>query len=168
MEDQGGKQLKVLEKHRKQLIMSSGEKDSLVLLKQKEIFAVLVNEGKFEIDKQSEQINFNNLTYHNEGKSAPKYFMCFKGPLIIYNDINNGRINLQKEEKFQEDFQSELRKILKRNLDRKTEDHISAIKNIKKLYKGQEKVIKFYNTRIISEDNYKQIDGEGLKILTPK
>ena len=94
--------------------------------------------------------------------------MCFKGPLIIYNDINNGRINLQKEEKFQEDFQSELRKILKRNLDRKTEDHISAIKNIKKLYKGQEKVIKFYNTRIISEDNYKQIDGEGLKILTPK
>ena len=27
-------------------------------------------------------------------KNAPKYFVRFKGPLIIYNDIKNGRISL--------------------------------------------------------------------------
>ena len=40
--------------------MSSGEKDSLLLFKQKEIFDELVSKWKFEIDKFCEQINFNN------------------------------------------------------------------------------------------------------------
>ena len=63
--------------------MSSGEKDSLELSNQKEIFDELVNERRFEMNKLSEGIYLNNLTYHNKGKSAPKYFIRFKGPLII-------------------------------------------------------------------------------------
>ena len=105
IEDQGKKQIKTLEEHDKQLIKSSGEKDSLVLLKQKQIFDELVNETGFEINKLSEEIDFNNLTYHYTGKSAPKYFIHFKGPLIIHNNIKNGRISLQKEEKYQEESQ---------------------------------------------------------------
>ena len=38
IEDEGKKQIKALQKHGKQLIMSSGEKDSLELLKQKKFF----------------------------------------------------------------------------------------------------------------------------------
>ena len=38
IEDEGKKQIKALQKHGKQLIMSSGEKDSLELLKQKNFF----------------------------------------------------------------------------------------------------------------------------------
>ena len=34
----------------------------------------------------SEGIDFNNLTYYYTSKSAPKYFVRFKDPLIIYND----------------------------------------------------------------------------------
>ena len=47
---------------------------------------------------------------------------------------------------------------------------MSAIKNIKKLFNGWEKVIKFYHyyTRMVSEAKYKSIHEEGLKILTPK
>ena len=54
IEDQGEKQIKALEKHAKQLIMSSGEKGSLELLKEKDIFDELVNERRFEINKLSE------------------------------------------------------------------------------------------------------------------
>ena len=89
IEDQGKKQIKATEVHWKQLIKSSSKKDSLEFLKQKEIFDELVNERMFEINKLSAGIDFNNLTYYTR-KSAPKYFHCFKGPLIIYNDIKNG------------------------------------------------------------------------------
>ena len=58
----------------------------------------------FEINKLNEGVDFNNLTYYYTSKSAPKYFVRFKGPLFVYNDIKNGRISLQKEEKIQEEF----------------------------------------------------------------
>ena len=40
--------------------MSTGEKDSLALLKQKEIFDELVNERRLESNRLSEGIDFNN------------------------------------------------------------------------------------------------------------
>ena len=67
------------------------------------------------MNKLSEGIDFNNLTYHYTGKSAPKYVFRFKGPLIIYNDIKNGRISLQKEKKLQEKLKLRLNEIFKKN-----------------------------------------------------
>ena len=170
IEDQVEKQIKALEDHGKELIKSSVEKVSLELLKQKEIFDELGNERMFEINKLSEEIDFNNLTYFYTGKIAPKCFVRFKVPLIIYNDIKNGRVSLQKEEKIQEDFQLELNEILKENPNYKSKDQVSTIKNIKKLYNGWKKVLNFYNdyTRMVSDGKYKSIQAEGLKILTPK
>ena len=68
--------------------------------------------------------------------------------MYIYIDIKNGRISLQKEGKFknnfdqsftergkiQEGFRSELNKISKGNPNYKSTDQINTIKNIKKLY----------------------------------
>ena len=68
--------------------MSYDEKNSLELLKQKEIFEESVNKTRFETNKLSQVIDFNNLTYHYKRKSAPKCFIRFKDPLVIYNDIN--------------------------------------------------------------------------------
>ena len=132
--------------------MSYDEKNSLELLKQKEIFEESVNKTRFETNKLSQVIDFNNLTYHYKGKSAPKSFIRFKDPLVIYNDIKNAQINLQKE-KIQDDFQSELNEILNGNPNYKSEDQISAIKKIKTIYNGQEKLIKFYNdfTKMVHE-----------------
>ena len=170
IEEQNKKQIKSLEEHGKNLIKSSSEKDSLERLKQKEIFDDLLNETKFEINKSSEEIDFNNSNYYYTGKSARKYFVHFKGPFIMYNDIRNYRISLQKEGKSQEEFRSKLNKIIKGNPNYKSEYQINTIKNIKKLYNGWEKVLKFHNyyTRMVSDDIYKSIHGEGLKILTPK
>ena len=66
-------------------------------------------------------------------------------------------MSLPKEEKNQVELQ--LYETLKRNPNYKSEDQISAIRNIKKLYNGREKVLKFYNDyiRMIS------IHGKGLK-----
>ena len=72
-----------------------------------------------------------------------------------------------------EELQLELNEILKGNQNYKSEDQISAMKNLTKLYKGWGKVVKFYNdyTRMIQEwyleAEYKSIQGEELKILTP-
>ena len=90
--------------------------------------------------------------------------------LIIYNDIKNGRISLQKEENIQEEFSSKLNEILKGNLNYKSKDQINTIKNIKKFYDGPGKVLNFFNghTRMVLVAKYKSIHGEGLKILTPK
>ena len=78
IEDQGKRQIKALEENGKQLIKSSGEKDSLELLKQREIFDELVNEREFEINKSSEEIDYNNLNYYYTGKSAPNILFVLK------------------------------------------------------------------------------------------
>ena len=133
--------------------MSCGEKNSLELLKQKAIFENFFNKSRFETNKLSQVIDFNNLTYLYKGKSAPKSFIRFKDPLVIYNDIKNARINLQKEEKIQDESQSELNEILNGNPNYKSEDQISTIKKIKTIYNGQQKLIKFYNdfTKMVYE-----------------
>ena len=82
--------------------------------------------------------NFNNLTYYYTNKCAPKYFLCFKDPLIIYNYIRNGRIRLHKKW-IQDEFRSKLNKILKKYQNYIPKDQISTIKNIKKPYSRQKK-----------------------------
>ena len=53
---------------------------------------------------------------------------------VLKVHIKKGRISLQKEEKIQEVSRLELNEILKGNPNYKSEDQISTIKNIKKLY----------------------------------
>ena len=81
----------------------------------------------------------------------------FKGPLTLYNYIKNGYINITKAEEIQE--KSDLNEITKEKSKRKSEEQKSAIKNIKRLYKGREKVFIFYNDyiRMVSEAKYKLI-----------
>ena len=57
-------------------------------MQQKNIFEELVHERRLEINKLSEEINFNNLTCYYTSKSAPKYFTRFKVPLCTYHDLN--------------------------------------------------------------------------------
>ena len=54
--------------------------------------------------------------------------------LHIFKEIENGNILLQKVEKEQEQFKSNLGEITKENLDHKSKDQLDAIKNVKNLY----------------------------------
>ena len=58
-------------------------------------------------------------------------------------------------------------KILKGNLNYRSEDQKSTMKNIKKPYSRLEKVLKFYyvSTRVVYDAEYKSFEEEGLKRL---
>ena len=45
-----------------------------------------------EIQDLSRQIHFNNLIYHYNSKTVPKFFLSFKGPLKFYKSINEYNI----------------------------------------------------------------------------
>ena len=80
----------------------------------------------FEIKKLSEGIDFDNLACYYTSKNAPKYFVRSKGPLLIYNDINNGQISLQKEEKIPEELRSPN---CKSNIQKITTENIKRLYN---------------------------------------
>ena len=73
--------------------------------------------------------------------------------ITYYNDTKNGCISFKKEEEW------DLGDILKRNPEHKLEDQTSAIKDMQKLYKRWEEVIKFCSdyTRMVSEGKCKSI-----------
>ena len=75
--------IKALEEYQKVLIKSNNEKDSLFLLKQKEIFDEIINKRMGEIRKFSEEIDFDNLIYYFKNKNNPKNFAGFKSPLAL-------------------------------------------------------------------------------------
>ena len=77
IEGQREKQIKALEKHGKQLVKYSGEKDVLTHLKQKEILEELANRRMEEIVDFSKQIDFKNLIYCYKGNTASKTFIGF-------------------------------------------------------------------------------------------
>ena len=90
--DQGEKQIKALEDHRKHLVKS------LTLLKQKEIFEELANERIDEIQNISQQTDFNILVYYFKDKSGSKNFIGFKGPFGFYKNRKDGDTTLEKAE----------------------------------------------------------------------
>ena len=79
IDDQGKKQIKAFQKHRKQLE------------KQKDILVELGNKIIDEIQNLSKQIDFNNITYYSKDKRARKFFIGFKVSLGFY-EIYKGRL----------------------------------------------------------------------------
>ena len=71
IEDQGEKEIKEIEDHRKEFVKCNElmkkdfniEKDDILLEKQKEIFNKLFAEKSFEFQKEKEKTNPNNLIY---------------------------------------------------------------------------------------------------------
>ena len=97
IEVQGEKQEKALEKHEKQQFKSRSEKESLIHVKQTEIFEEFFNKGIDEIQNLSKQIDFNKLTYHFKGKNATKN-------LQVYRNLNDSYITLEKAEQKQKEL----------------------------------------------------------------
>ena len=145
--------------------------DSQKHLKYKEFFNELSNERIGKIYNTSKKISFYNLTYHFKGSNnATINFINFRGPMYIYNEIQNGNKSIEKIEKDQKQFKSKLNKITIRNPKNKSNDQLDTIKNNKNLYNSRGKAIKLYNdyTKNMSEAIYKTKHGTWLQILTPK
>ena len=74
------------------------KKKSLSLLKQKEIFEEIANEGIDEIQDFSKRFHFNNLVYCFKGEIGPKNFISFKVPKVFYRNIKDSYTTLEKAE----------------------------------------------------------------------
>ena len=57
-----------------------------------------------EVQRLSDQTDFNSLNYGLKGKSVPKQFISFKVSLMLYNNIKNGYTYFKKAEEIQEEF----------------------------------------------------------------
>ena len=78
IEEQRRNQIEAIEEHRKQLVKSGSEKESLALLKQKDIFEELAKGRIDEIQDLSKQIDFNNLVYYFKGEIGLKMLPVLK------------------------------------------------------------------------------------------
>ena len=92
-------------------------------LKYIEVFNELSNKRVGEIYNISKEIDFNKLTYHfNRSNTAPIYFIDFRGPMHIYNEIKNGNRLIEKIEKNQKQFKSKLNEITTGNPKHKSKN----------------------------------------------
>ena len=67
----------------------------------------LLDERMGEIQKKSDEINFNDLTYYLPSPNiAPIKFIGFRGPLNIYNEIKNGNISIKNVEEYQKNLKN--------------------------------------------------------------
>ena len=79
------------------------KKESLTLLKQKEIFEKLANERMGQIQNLNKQIDFNNLIYLFKRNRNSKKIISSKDPLDFYRNIKDVYITLEKVEESQKE-----------------------------------------------------------------
>ena len=79
------------------------EKESLTVLKQKEIFEKLAHERMREIQNLNKQIDFNNFIYLFKRNRNPKKIISSKDPLDFYRNIKDVYRTLEKVEESQKE-----------------------------------------------------------------
>ena len=143
IEEQGEKQIKVLEDHGKQLIESNErikkdfniDRDSLLFHEQQQkIFNRLAEEKSYEFNNLKENINPNNLVYKfkTEGR-IPKDFSNYQNPVDLFINLRDFNVNLRKVLKHQIEFKSDLSEIKKGNPKSKSKGQISVTEMFKKI-----------------------------------
>ena len=91
-------------------------------------------------------IDFDNFIYYFTSPNlAPINCSRYSGPTHIYKDMKNGNETLEKIEKDQKQFKSNLSEITTGNPSYRKKDQSKTMKNVKNLYNSREKVIKLYN-----------------------
>ena len=127
----------------------------------------LLEKGLLNFGIQKKTINPDNLIqkYKTEGGS-PKDFQHYKNQIDLFINLRDGNINPREVLKNQNNFESELGEMGKRNPNLKSEDQISVIQNVENFFDLREKNIDFFRdySFLLSEVIYKAKYGKGLKI----
>ena len=87
---------------------------------------VLIKWLKYETNQK--KIDFNKLTYIFKGKTAPKNFIGFEGPLHILKSIYSGDIALEDVEKDKKKLKAELGCIKQGDPKDKSKEQVEVIK----------------------------------------
>ena len=125
IEDQGEKQIRVIEEDGKHLVESSEvirrnnfniDRDDEPLEKQEEILRKLLEEKDFEFNNLGDKINSNDLIYEFQTEERSlKDFKDYKNPIELLKNLRDGNVNPKEILKNQMRFKSDLDEIKKGN-----------------------------------------------------
>ena len=140
IEDQGEKQIRVIEEDGKHLVESSEvirrnnfniDRDDEPLEKQGEILRKLLEEKDFEFNNLGDKINSNDLIYEFQTEERSlKDFKDYKNPIELLKNLRDGNVNPKEILKNQMRFKSDLDEIKKGNLIFKSKNQKNTIGNI--------------------------------------
>ena len=173
IEDQGEKQIKAIqdksiEKIKKYSDYDNDYKKELLISKEREIFRDTYNDRLDKIEIASRNIDYNNLNYRFISSGDECKFDGLKDPLLLLNNIKQGKISIQEAKNTQKEYYKYLNLIRRGN---KNNIRRETLNNINNLYNARDMAIKFiedYVSIILEAKKLaKEQEGTGLKILTP-
>ena len=116
IEDQGEKQIKAIQGERS---IKSIEKftydvnDSLIVLKEKEIYNKLTEECFEKINSLNKKVDINKLVFKYKGNTADETFSRFDNAFDLINKIKDGEIRLNEAKDEQTKLRSKIEEIKK-------------------------------------------------------
>ena len=166
IEDQGERQVQVLkdlkdlnlEDHQKQ--PANDYEDKLLISKEREIFKNIYNKSLDKIKELSEKIDDNNLVFSIISTGRTTDFSKKDDPLTFLIKIKKGETLIEEPKESRKDFKEQKKPLKKLNM----------------LFNGRNDAINFiegYGSLILeakrkADEELKEKDGTGLKILNPK
>ena len=104
IEDQGEKQIKAIqdksmEKIRKYFDYDNDYKKELLILKERKIFRDIYHDRLYQLQFASSDIDYHNLSYEVTSSGKKCEFDGSEDPLLIFNDIKEGKISIQEAKK---------------------------------------------------------------------
>ena len=171
IEDQGKKQVKAIQNNKLSVnINNDGDyKDELLLSREKGIFKDIYNKRLDKIEELNNKIDYNNLNYVVVGTGDEYNFNNLDDPLTLLNNIEKGKISMEKAIEQQYNFHKYLNLI---RIGNKNDNQKRTLANINIFYNARDNATQFirdYGGMILEAKNQaieEQFD-KGLKILTP-
>ena len=173
IEDQGEKQIKAIqdksiENTKKYFDYDNDHKKELLISKEREIFKDIYNDRLNQIQIESYNIDYGDLSYTVISSGKEYKFDGLKDPSTFLNNIKQGKISVQEANNIQKDYQKYINLIRRGNKSRIQKE---TLININNLYNARDMAIKFiehYGSMILEAKRLaKEQEGTGLKILTP-
>ena len=172
IENQGENQLKSIqdksmEKIRKHFDYDNDYKKELLISKERKIFRDIYHDRLYQLQLASSDIDYHNLNYEITSSGKKYEFDWLKNPLLLLNDIKEGKISIQEAKNTQKEYNKQLNLIRRGN---KNNIQKETLNNINNLYNARDMAIKFiedYGSMILEVKRLARQEGEGLKILTP-
>ena len=146
-----------------------GYKDKLLLSKEREIFKDIYNKRLDKIEELSNKIDYDNLKYVAVVTGDEYDFNNLDDPLTLHNNMEKGKISMEKAIEQQYNFRKYSNLI---RIGNKNDNQKRTLANINGFYNARDNAVQFirdYGGMILEARNraLEEQFGKGLKILTP-
>ena len=136
---------------------------------QKKIYNRLLKERTSEVQKISDEINYDDLIYYFKRPSSPVSFNEYEDPSDLHDKIKNGDKTMQAAEEEQTRIKSRLGEITSGNPEHKSTNQSYAIKNAQNLYNSRQKlliyltIMKQLDSKLFLKQNKIKVKEQDLK-----